>query len=183
MQATGMVDDWWTPAPRVAPPPRALRGVLGALVAPSRGVALRVDAADGAAVDLALVAVAAVDAWCDGAGLTAPRPWVAQRLRAACRRTGERHHIRVTGGYHAAAGGSLRAMATAINAEPEGARAAVLCAVLLDLLNDRVEPEFRGVSEELARLDGECSRPAGYAVEAAGSRIADSVRRAYAGGV
>lgn len=140
--------------------------------------AVRVHASDVRAVDLALVAVAAADAWCNGNGLPRPRAWPARRILAACRKAGARHHLAVTGGYYARAVAALDALASAVNAEPEPQRAATLCAVLLDLLNDRAEPAFAAVSHELTRLDGEL--PRGEGVECAAARIADSVRDAFA---
>ena len=64
-----------------------------------------------------------------------------------------RHHQRVTAGHHARAGRALDAIADAANAAPPEDRGAVLCALLLDLLNDRTEPGFARVSSELARID------------------------------
>ena len=131
--------------------------LLGALVAPSRAVALRVDA-DAGAVDLALVAVAAADAWAHGHGLLhAATPSVTRgawtRLARACATVCERHHQRVTAGHHARAGRALGAIADAANAAPAEDRGALLCALLLDLLNDRGERGFAAVSGELARID------------------------------
>jgi len=56
-------------------------------------------------------------------------------------------------------------------AEP---RATVLCAVLLDLLNDRSEPEFAALSRELTRLDRVL--PRGEGVEQRASQIAEMIR-------
>lgn len=127
-----------------------------------------------APVDLALVATAAADAWCSGAGLPPPRAYLAGRILRACRRVGARHHLLVDGAYHARCSAAMARMATEINALPTDVRAATLCAVLLDLLNDREEAGFTLLSAEIARLDKEL--PRGEGVEAEASRIADGIR-------
>lgn len=127
-----------------------------------------------APVDLALVATAAADAWAHGNGLPRPRPYLAGRILAACKRVGTRHHIFVDSDHHARAASALTRMAAAINALPAASRAAVLCATLLDLLNDRSESEFAALSDALARLDRECPRAEGD--EGRASALADAIR-------
>lgn len=152
--------------------------ISAALRPPLRGH-LRCDALGGSPVDLALVAVAAADAWATGAAL--PAPPCAARLLTACKRVSQRHHIYVAGEHHARASAALSAIADAINAvTPAVARPAVLCAVLLDLLNDRTAPGFGAVSDELARIDRECSRVVdGVSVERIASEIAERVREEF----
>jgi len=150
------------------PSPRASLLSLCALPA---GVprALRYDATDGAAVDLALVAVAACDAWASGTS-GVPRPPLAAQILAACKRVGRTHHIFVSEHAHVRARTAMATIATRVNAvEPAMLRPAVLCALLLDLLNDRHEPAFARVSDTLSRL----SLPGG---EHHGARIADDLR-------
>lgn len=161
---------------------RAVPVLSRALVAtPRRRASLSVhDAGDCTPVDLALVAVAAADAWATGAGLPPPRGYLARRLLAACKRVAARHRIFVTPSHHARARRSMTAMADAINAiEPSSARAAVLCAVLLDLLNDREAHAFGAVSDELSRVDRECHRPEGVDIERIAAEIADRVREEH----
>ena len=67
----------------------------------------------------------------------------------------------------------MHAMADAINASAEP-RVSVLCAVLLDLLNDRAEPAFAALSRELTRLDRVL--PRGEGVEQRASEIAEMIR-------
>lgn len=128
-----------------------------------------------APVDLALVATAAADAWCSGAGLPPPRAYLAERIVRACRKVGARHHLFVDGTYHARAKAALDRVADAINALAPELRAPVLCVALMDLLNDRAEVEFTALSAELARLDREYPRE-GTEVEHEASRIAEAVR-------
>lgn len=105
---------------------------------------------------------------------------LARRLLAACKRVAARHRIFVTPSHHARARRSMTAMADAINAiEPSSARAAVLCAVLLDLLNDREAHAFGAVSDELSRVDRECHRPEGVDIERIAAEIADRVREEH----
>lgn len=156
--------------------------LLGALTSPPRPSDSWVRAADASAVDLALVAVAAADAWACGGGLPhAATPDVTRgawaRLARACQVVCARHHQRVTAGHHARAGRALAAIADATNAAPGDDRGAVLCALLLDLLNDRGEPGFAAVSRELARID----RAIGARHEAVlmASVAADQARQAF----
>jgi hypothetical protein len=143
--------------------PRALQGTPGA-------------------VSLALVAVAAADQWAQGAGLPAPRAWVARRILAACARVQRRHHVLASGFAHGRAVAALDRIADGVNACPAPTRPAVLCAVLLDLLNDRPEDAFRAVSDELTRLDRELVRVDGAEPpEAVGARIAEGLRRGLDG--
>ncbi len=148
--------------------PRALHGTPGASLCVSPG-----------GISLALVAVAAADQWAQGAGLPAPRAWVARRILAACARVQRRHHVLASGFAHGRAVAALDRIADGVNACPEPARPAVLCAVLLDLLNDRTEDAFRAVSDELTRLDRELVRSPD--AEAAGARIAEGLRRGLDG--
>ena len=151
--------------------PRALQGTPGASLCVSPG-----------GISLALVAVAAADQWAQGAGLPAPRAWVARRILAACARVQRRHHVLASGFAHGRAVAALDAIADGVNACPAPMRPAVLCAVLLDLLNDRPEDAFRAVSDELTRLDRELVRVEGAEPpEAAGARIAEGLRRGLDG--
>ena len=137
-------------------------------------IALRTDTAP---MDLALVAVAAADAWANGNGLPRPRAYLATLLATACEKVARRHHAFVSGDYHARASRALSRMAELVNAEPVSVRAAVLATVLLDLLNDRAESGFGDVSRVLARIDRECPRTAGHDVERIADRIAERVRQ------
>ena len=163
--------------PRRLLPPLAPSAPLSATVRALDVLCARATTHRGSApVDLALLAVAAADGWASGNGLPRPRAYLADRLLAACRRAGRRHHIYADGAYHSRAGRALGRMATLVNEAPAPVRAAVLCAVLLDLLNDRGEEAFAGVSEVLTRLDRECPRAPGHDVEALASVIAERVR-------
>lgn len=131
-------------------------------------------------VDLALIATAAADAWAQGNGLPAPRAYLSGRVAQVCRRVSTRRHAFVDGAYHARASRTLDRLAAEVNASPMPVRAAVLCGVLLDLLNDRPEAEFAALSDVLARVDRECPRAPERDVEALASRIADAIREEFA---
>lgn len=157
-----------------------MSAALSLLTAPRapRAVVLRPSVPSTAPPDLALVAVAAADCWASGAGLPPPRPYLAGRLLAACTRAGARHHLYVRAEQHARAGSVLTAIADGVNAAPEPLRRAVLCAVLLDLLNDRAEPAFARVSDELARIDREVRAEGADGIAA---EIAEKVRERWVG--
>jgi hypothetical protein len=93
-----------------------------------------------------------------------------------------RHHVLASGHAHGRAVAALDRIADGVNACPAPTRPAVLCAVLLDLLNDRTEDAFRAVSDELTRLDRELVRVDGAEPpEAVGARIAEGLRRGLDG--
>jgi hypothetical protein len=152
--------------------------ILATLATGGSAHPMRVHAGDARGVDLALVAVAAAHQWALGNGAPPPRAWVAARILRACQRVERDHRIGVTSGHHARASAAMDAIVDALDGAPAESRAAVLCALLLDLLNDRREPAFAAVSRELARLDTELARGEGAEVIAA--RAADSVREAFA---
>ena len=135
--------------------------------------AVRPECRGDAPVDLALIATAAADQWC--CSTTLPRPPFphSRDVLLACKRAGHAHRIRTDGAYHARSRRALTIMAAEINASAEP-RATVLCAVLLDLLNDRHEPEFAALSRKLTRLDRVL--PRGEGVEARASQIAEMIR-------
>lgn len=123
--------------------------------------------------DLALIATAAADQWCSSMGAFRPPFPHSRDILAACKAVGREHRIRTDGAYHARSRRALTLMAEQINASPEP-RATVLCAVLLDLLNEREEPAFAALSRELTRLDR--MLPRGEGVEARASEIAEMIR-------
>ena len=92
---------------------------------------------------------------------------------AACKAVSRAHRITTDDGYKGRCVRAMHAMADAINASAEP-RASVLCAVLLDLLNDRAEPAFAALSRELTRLDRVL--PRGEGVEQRASEIAEMIR-------
>lgn len=152
-----------------------LAAAIAAALPPPRVRALRCHATDVAAVDLALVAVAAVDSWASGtSGL--PRPPRAAAILAACHRVSRRHSILVSGGHHKRAAGALTTIATRVNAHPAPeARGALLCALVLDLLNDRAEDGFGAVSDALSSLH--LAAPGD--VDRVASSLADELRATF----
>lgn len=127
-----------------------------------------------ARLDLALIATAAADSWCTSASVPRPPAPHDRDVLAACKRVSRAHRITTDDGYKARCVRAMTRMAAEINASAEP-RATVLCAVLLDLLNDRAEPEFAALSRELTRLDRVL--PRGEGVEARASEIAEMIRR------
>lgn len=126
------------------------------------------------APDLALLATAAADAWAQGKHIPAPSAKAAWWLLRACRAVGRRHHITVTDAYAGRCRVVLERLLVLVCEQPAERRRAVLCGVLLDLLNDRGETGFADVSDALARVDRELAPTAADTVAAA--RITDIVR-------
>lgn len=126
-----------------------------------------------ARLDLALIATAAADSWCTSASVPRPPAPHDRDVLAACKAVSRAHRITTDDGYKARCVRAMHTMADEINASPEP-RATVLCAVLLDLLNDRHEPAFAALSRELTRLDRVL--PRGEGVEQRASEIAEMIR-------
>lgn len=126
------------------------------------------------APDLALLATACADAWAQGKHIPAPSYKAAWRLLRACRAVGRRHHITVSGAYADACRVVLERLLVLVCEVPDGRRRAVLCGVLLDLLNDRGEQGFGEVSDALALVDRELAPSIEDTLAAA--RIADVIR-------
>ena len=126
-----------------------------------------------ARLDLALIATAAADSWCTSESVPRPPAPHDRDVLAACKRVSRAHRITTDDGYVGRWVPAMPAMAGQINARA-GPRASVLCAVLLDLLNDRAEPAFAALSRELTRLDRVL--PRGEGVEQRASEIAEMIR-------
>lgn len=126
-----------------------------------------------APIDLAMIATAAADSWCTSASVPRPPAPHDRDVLAACKAVSRAHRLTTDDAYKARCVRAMTRMADAINASAEP-RATVLCAVLLDLLNDRPEPAFAALSRELTRLDRVL--PRGEGVEARASEIAEMIR-------
>lgn len=130
-------------------------------------------------VDLAVVAVACAETWARGQEVAPPPAPFPAHITRACRLVYRRHHLLVDGEVFARASKALTWILSAAKRQPAPARHAVLCAVLLDLLNDRPEEAFAGVSDVLTRVDRACSR-GDVDVEGTAGEIAAAAREEFA---